>query len=417
MQGLSPLQQTGIIFLTTRGLLLLLTPVVFWLVLQGIPDWLGTYAPWHFNPVETFSGAGHYFLEPWARWDSEWYLKIARQGYDSGNSSSAFFPLYPLAIAAFHFVFFGSYSLAGFFVSTISCLASFYLLFRLAEIDFGQKVARRAVLYLAVFPTTFFLQAIYTESLFLALSIGSLLAARRQRYVLAGAAGGLAALTRNTGILLIVPLAIIYLQERQWRWRRVRADGMYLLLVPAGLGVWMAYLKATFGNALLFASVQGGWGRQFVSPLQGGPFTSLLDGLVAAGQGLGHIIAGPVTSVWPRVASDPGLVGSIGLLDFFFAIVFVMVALTGLRRLPVAYTAYALLVLLVPLSYPHISGTDYNPAPLYSMPRFVLEAFPVFIMLRVWGSRKRWVSRLILLTSVPLLVFLATRFAIGEWVA
>ena len=407
----------AVIFFSTRGLLLLFAPLVVWLVLQVVPDRLGVYTLWHFNPVECFSGIGHYFLEPWAHWDAGWYLKIARHGYSAGDSSAAFFPLYPLFITGFHFVLFGSYSMAGLFVSLAACFAAFYFLFRLAEIDFGQRVARRSVLYLAIFPTSFFLQAIYTEALFLALAIGCLLAARRQRFLIAGIAGALAALTRNIGILLIMPVWIIYLQGRDWKLKRVGFEGLYLLLIPAGLGAWMAYLKVNFGNALLFASVQSGWGRQFVSPLRGGPVAALLDGLVAAWHGLEHISAGPIASFWPHVASDPGLVGSIALLDFCFSFAFVVLTLMAIKRLPVAYSAYSLLVLLAPLSYPYTSGLDYNPAPLYSMPRFVLAAFPVFIALGTWGCRKRWVNVLIVAVSLTLLVFLATRFAIGEWVA
>ena len=60
---------------------------------------------------------------------------------------------------------------------------------------------------------SFFFSAVYTESLFLALSAGCFYLARRERWVWAGVLGGLAAATRSIGVLLVVPLAVLYLQE------------------------------------------------------------------------------------------------------------------------------------------------------------------------------------------------------------
>src|SRR3989337_3968419 len=98
-------------------------------------------------------------------------------------------------------------------------MAAFYFLYRLVELDHDREVARRSVFYLAIFPTSLFFQSIYSESLFLLLTIGCLYAARRNEFVLAGIAGALATLTRSPGLLLLVPLVIMYAQSRGWGWR------------------------------------------------------------------------------------------------------------------------------------------------------------------------------------------------------
>ena len=128
----------------------------------------------------------------WARWDSAWYLRIAEHGYGSREGSAAFYPLYPALVGGLGRVLAGHYVLAGILVSLAACLAAFELLHRLAERRLGAAGASRAVLYLALFPTTIFLQAVYAESLFLALALATFLLAERGRLLEAGVVAGLA---------------------------------------------------------------------------------------------------------------------------------------------------------------------------------------------------------------------------------
>jgi len=103
-----------------------------------------------------------YFTDIWARWDSDFFLRVAQNGYD--GTSAAFHPLYPALVAVLGRVLFGHYLLAGLIVSLACCLGSFLLLYRLAEERLGPEGAERSVLYLAVFPMSLFLQAVYSES-------------------------------------------------------------------------------------------------------------------------------------------------------------------------------------------------------------------------------------------------------------
>src|SRR5262249_36016551 len=106
------------------------------------------------------------FTDVWARWDSVWFLGIAEHGYARAGSA-AFYPLYPGAVAVLGRAFFGHYVLAGIVVSLAAALGSFLLLYRVAEERLGADGARRAVLYLAVFPFTLFLQAGYSRAPYL----------------------------------------------------------------------------------------------------------------------------------------------------------------------------------------------------------------------------------------------------------
>ncbi|MBE3074304.1 MAG: hypothetical protein IMZ75_05080, partial [Actinobacteria bacterium] len=188
-------RQAGLIFLLTRGALFLMAPFAYLTLpkfdpaVQDIPPFVDHQL------TDRFTGLAHYLFDIWARWDAVWYLKIATDGYSAGDNSTAFFPLYPFLLAALKPLFLGNGILAGMCISLAACLGAFYLFYRFVEIDFGGPVARRALLYLAIFPTSFFFQTIYSESLFLLLTVGCLYAARRQEFMIAGLAGALAVLT------------------------------------------------------------------------------------------------------------------------------------------------------------------------------------------------------------------------------
>ena len=148
-------------------------------------------------------------IDLWARWDSVWYLTIAEQGYHGAAETLAFWPLYPALLAALGAVLGGHDLTAGVLISMASLLGSLVLLERLGLRLVGEPSARRAVLYLALFPTAFFLGAVYSESLYLLLALGAFLLAERGRFLPAGVVCGLAILTRVAGVALLPALAII----------------------------------------------------------------------------------------------------------------------------------------------------------------------------------------------------------------
>ena len=157
----------------------------------------------------------------WQRFDSGFYLGIAINGYWSAStlhtySNWAFFPLYPMLIYIFGHLFGGSidtYRLAGLFISNIAGLIAVIYLYVMARREFGSQVASRTIIFLALFPTSFYLSAVYSESLFLACTIACIYYTRIHRWWLAGFCGGLAALTRAQGVVLLIPVLWEYWQE------------------------------------------------------------------------------------------------------------------------------------------------------------------------------------------------------------
>ena len=151
----------------------------------------------------------------WARWDSVWFLRIAEHGYGAAqDAATAFYPLYPLTLAGVGRAFGGHYVVAGIVVSLAAALAAFVLLYRLAETELGADGARRAVLYLAVFPMALFLGAVYSESLFLAARDRRVPARRAPALARRRASQpGLAMLTRIAGVALLPALVVM-------AWRR-----------------------------------------------------------------------------------------------------------------------------------------------------------------------------------------------------
>jgi hypothetical protein len=149
-------------------------------------------------------------------------------------------------------VLFGNFLLAGIIVNMVIALCCFILLYQLTSFEFNTQVAKRATLFLALFPTSFYLAACYSEGLFIALAIGAFLAARRyQNWVLTGVLLGLAVITRNLGIFLLIPLG--------WEW--LRQHYSFGENLPANLSklwkkVWSLSVLALFGIPLLFLA---GW--------------------------------------------------------------------------------------------------------------------------------------------------------------
>jgi Gpi18-like mannosyltransferase len=146
-------------------------------------------------------------FDPWANWDGQWFIRIASNGYHLVHSE-AFFPLYPLIVRYVGYVT-GNYVLAGTIVSWVAIALALWLLYRMVAARFDPAVAAWTVAFLSFFPTSFYLTSVYSESLFLLFSVAAFYFAERKHWALAGVAGMLSVLTRNTGLFLVIPLALL----------------------------------------------------------------------------------------------------------------------------------------------------------------------------------------------------------------
>jgi len=383
------------------------------------------------NPrLPTFASQGSFPQSLWLMWsrfDSGFYLDIARNGYWPASTLHnrpdwVFYPLYPLLIAGLGRLFGGSsdaFSIAGVLISNLAGVGMILYFYLLVHRELGQKIAARAVFYLALFPLAFFLSAIYTESLLLGFSIAAIYYARRQRWWLAGLCGGLAALTRLQGVALVVPLTWEYLRVASARyvplpttlpsrlseraalrlrlyfsglWQAARElrnwlRALALALVPCGLLAFMLYGLLAIGDFFAtFHASQWGWGRQLSSPLR------LL-----------------IYSVLHPILGQP-LNWNFWLLNIVAAFTFLAVILWSWRRLPMIYTLYTAVTVLLPLS----------SNSLNSLARYYLLVFPAFMLLALFTSNEEkphlhnfLVAGFAALQSILIVFFVLGLFAIA----
>ena len=344
-------------------------------------------------------------LNVWARWDSKWLVGIAEHGYTRAQEY-AFFPLYPGAVGALGRVFFGHYVVAGVLVSLAAALGSFLLLHRIADQRLGLDGGRRAVLYLAVFPMSLFLQAVYTESLFLLLTLAAFLLAERRRFAAAGLVTGLALLTRPAGFALIPPLVLL-----AWRSsNRLRALGG-LASAPLLFAAYPLYLWRKLGDPLAFvhAELDPAWTRD---ASWWGPVAGIREGLRAGWAGVLQLASGSNAHRYWQPVHDtaPLRVAAINLEQLAFLVLFVALTVVVWRRFGGPYGLFCTLSLAIPLSAPA------ERWPLVSLPRFGLVVFPFFLALAALGGRPR-VHTAIVGVSAIMLGVAVSQWALWQWVA
>jgi hypothetical protein len=345
------------------------------------------------------------FTDVWARWDSVWFLRIAEHGYAAASgAASAFYPLYPGAVALLGRALFGHYVLAGIVISLACALGSFLLLHRLAEERLGAEGARRAVLYLAVFPFALFLQAVYSESLYLLLTLAAFALAERRHFLAAGGAAGLALLTRPTGVALLPALALLAWRERD-RLQALAALGVAPLLFAG----YPLYLWQAEGDAWAFVHAQRIWSRH-LSPA--GPLGGIWDGLRAGWAGVEQLASGSHTHVYwaPVQNTDPIRAATLNLENLAFLVIFLALTVLVWRRFGAPYGLFATLSLAIPLSLPS------ERWPLLSLPRFGLTIFPFFLALATIGGRPRAHTAILAVSSL-LLGVAVVQWSLWQWVA
>jgi hypothetical protein len=305
------------------------------------------------------------------QWDSYWYLDIAQRGYRYEGperiSNIAFFPLYPALIRAVSSLGVTP-AIAGWLISTAALLLALLQLQALIREHHPELDPQQAQIFLLLFPTAFYLNAVYTESLFLLLSLLCFRHMLTGHFVLAGAIGLAAACTRVTGLLLIVPLALEYCRQHGLRWRWPAAPAV--LLPALGTAGFFTYHGMAFGDFTAWLKVQDNFGRGF----------SLTN------------------FQWHNPAAMTNQA-----LDFLFLVFAVALVIGVWRRFRASYALYMLATLAVALS----SGTTM------SLNRYLLVLFPIYLLaaaLRNTELRRAWQFASTLLLALTTLLFVN-----GHW--
>lgn len=381
-----------------------------------------------------FGYFGNLLAAPFARWDSVWYLAIARGGYSGARQKAAFFPLYPLLMRALG-VLIGSDLIAGVLISLACFAIALILVYELVSLECGERTARLTVTLIAFCPMAFFFSAVYSESLYLALSAGCILQARRGRWASAALLGGLGAASRDGGVMLLVPFVLLFLYgPRADRQALPRAPGgalslrrqhplvraaaslrprhplaprlLWGLLIPAGLGAFVLYLALATGHGLAPFEAERTWFRHFA-----GPFGGVWSGAVAAYDGARQLLHGPPPPLYFTSAGGNAIaVAGQNLMLFAFLVLGALALLGAFRVLPPAYGGYCLASLALPLSYP------VTPQPLASLPRYEVVLFPLFVWGARWVAARRIAIEAVAVAAVLLGLFTA-EFATWRFVA
>jgi hypothetical protein len=365
-------RDVAIVYASTRAMVL----AIGWVATATLPVALG-HGPLLFT-----------WLTAWAQWDGAHYLAIADRGY--AGTDTAFFPLYPTLLrlggALLH-----SDIAAGFVISNCAFLVGLWFLRDIAfALTGSDRIAGRTLWYLAIFPASLFFTAVYSESVFFALTVATFAQLERRNWLFAGMLGGFAAITRLAGVFLIVPFVIeivATISANGLTWRGNRRQILDLLAcaacIPLALLSFMVLEGLLTGDFLAFEHVQSHWQRA-LSP--------------------------PWTSVWRSISlvatSHDRATVAVQAIELTFTAVVVVLIVDGARFLRPSYWWYAVFSFLVPLS----------TSSLMSVPRFAAVVFPLFIVLAIRGENPL-IDRLVVAFSLPLLGLFTAFFVTGRWVA
>jgi Mannosyltransferase (PIG-V) len=360
------LRYCGAVYLVIRVALFLLSAAAWALTTEQ-----ASVSPNGSTPVLT--NGWHNVITSWNKQDSLWFLQIAQHGYSSANDSAAFYPAYPIMIRLVGYLCLGHLLVAAYIVANGALLAALVVLYRLTERDYDTAMARRAVLYLSIFPTAFFLFDTYSEALFLLTAVGAIALARSRRWGWAGLVATVATLTRGIGIVVVLALAVEAIhqgiEDRRGDQAGAASDGGRLATLSyrlgasalglVGIGAYLLYWQLRFHDWFRPIGIEkAAWGRVFSLP-----WATLWHGWVLAWR------YGPDASAgwW--------------MLDFaVVALGLVLAVWVALRTRPVyvAYTWGSLLFVLC---------TAWPERPLMSDPRFLIPVFPLAWALARLGQK------------------------------
>ncbi|MEX2027959.1 MAG: mannosyltransferase family protein [Candidatus Curtissbacteria bacterium] len=316
-----------------------------------------------------------HFIWSFGNFDGVHYLGIAKDAY-AAQYTQAFFPLYPIIIKSVSFVTLGNLLLSALIISNATFLAALLIFYKLIAKTHNPNVAFWSVLFLLAFPTSFYFGAVYTESLFFLLIISAFYLAEKGKVWQAALLGAFASGTRLVGVFLAPALLF----------KRDKRHIFPLLLIPLGLVSYMIFLQVKFNNPFYFLTSQSVFGQERLS-----------NGIVLLPQVFFRYF-----KILTTTSGSPLLSASFELLATLWALVALFLAY---KKVKLEWLIFSLLIVLLPT----FSGT------LASMPRYILIAFPLYLVPAYIKDPKIKIA--ILAVSFVLLAVSTAFFAQGYWVA
>lgn len=357
------------------------------------------------------------WLYSWANFDGVHYLTIEQSGYKGTALIQAFFPTYPLISRYLDFLV-GNYLVTSLLVSNIALIMAVVLFFLIIKKKFSGQVAWRSLGLLLLFPTSFFFGSVYNESIFLLFVLVSFYAATKKMWFLSGLFAALASATRVVGVVM-VPALLLELFFSSESCKRISSlaqirKSQYIHFVRLlclqifdffkknlsavisisvgllGILSYMLYLQYDFNDPFYFFHVQSEFGS--------GREESIVLLPQVIWRALKIVVTVPMNLRWWSYLQE--------LLLTVFAFGVLLLGFKKTYKINLSWLVYSLFALLIPT----FTGT------LSSMPRYILVAFPIFVILaQLQLSKLVWY--LVYLLSTVLLILNTILFIQGYWVA
>ncbi len=301
--------------------------------------------------------------------------------YKNMPSAYPFLPGYPYLVKAISLVF-RDIVLSGLVLSNLALFLSAIFLYKLLKIDFDEKLSFYAVLFYLLYPLTFILSGFFSEAVFNLFVFAGFYFVRKGNFILGTLLGAFASVTRIVGLVLIVPFAYVY--HKQLSGTKKVLAYLSLVLFPLLIGLHTYYLYSITNDWFVVTNSQQAFGR-----VGEGTISAFMNYLLSS----------------TRAGDFEIMVFLLTVLVLGFTILKVK-TMEG-ARLPIEYSMYSIMLLLIPLS----SGI------LTSLPRYTLGIFPLYLGLSYLGiklKKERLFVALSFVASCVLMVFwaLSTRFIV-----
>ncbi|MEO5570019.1 MAG: hypothetical protein ABIT08_15790 [Bacteroidia bacterium] len=324
-----------IYFFATRILLILISYCV-----------LNEFGLYGIKKKSTITFYDNALLNTWGNFDTGWYLNIAENWYpdihksqvSSGLEKFSFFPLYPGLIRLIHFMTGIDYFIVGLLISNLCLLISGWFLYSLAEKIYNKDIALWSVIFMYVFPVSFIFSGVFTESLYLMLILGTIYFSLTEKWFVSGLCAMFLILCRPVGVFVFFPLVFIYYKNKKFKLRETDRSILNLFFIPTGVFFLLLLNYFNSGDPLMFVHHPG--------------YTST--------------ISNPLHNLYEGLTNNYFTFSFISVFTFIF-ILFWLLFYKHLQLLFHIIVAYSL---FIPMSY-----------GMMSMPRMMLAAFPLFILL------------------------------------
>ncbi len=319
------------------------------------------------------------------RYDVNWYLGIAEHGYGHKAGDTAFHPAFPVLGGLLGRALGGRYDLGLWLVNQICCVAMLVVLYTLVQQRYDVGTARRATLLLMCSPLGFVFLMPYTESMLLLGIVGAMLAAARGHWLVAGACGALAVLTKQPGAVVALPVLYELWQREGANLRAGRVRGTLhglagVALIPLGLAGWLVY-RGTLGDVMFdWSQPQTLVSALLVSPDFANIWTEYFSWpWVNAGYALDQMATRPYYDL---------------VINVVLMLAMLVVACRAIWRQRGGAAIFTAVIILLNLS---IVFPEY---PYMSVVRRFTIIYPIFIQLALWSHERKVLVRMVELQAV-----------------